>query len=73
MRLFKSRAFALLLCCGVLVAGPAAAGLFDDEIARKQIADQQKRVEELRQQTDGRGRRQSTAGAGSGGRNRETA
>jgi len=53
MRLFKSRLFALLLSCGVLVAGPAAAGLFDDEIARKQIADQQKRVEELRQQTDG--------------------
>ncbi len=53
MRLFNSRAFALLLSCGVLVAGPAAAGLFDDEIARKQIAEQQKRVEELRQQTDG--------------------
>ena len=34
-------------------AAPAAAGLFDDEIARKQIADQQKRVDELRQQTDG--------------------
>ena len=43
---------ALVLCSGVLAAGPAAAGLFDDEIARKQIADQQKQVEELRQQTD---------------------
>lgn len=44
---------ALILCSGVLATGPAAAGLFDDEIARKQIADQQKRVDELRQQTDG--------------------
>lgn len=43
---------ALALCSGVLAAGPAAAGLFDDEIARKQIAEQQKRVDELRQQTD---------------------
>jgi tol-pal system protein YbgF len=44
---------ALILCWGVLAAAPAAAGLFDDEIARKQIAEQQKRVDELRQQTDG--------------------
>jgi len=44
---------ALVLCCGVLAAGPAAAGLFDDEVARKQIAEQQKRVDELRQQADG--------------------
>lgn len=44
---------ALVLCSGVLATGPAAAGLFDDEIARKQIADQQKRVDELRQQSDG--------------------
>lgn len=44
---------ALMLCSAVLASGPAAAGLFDDEIARKQIADQQKRVDELRQQTDG--------------------
>lgn len=44
---------ALMLCSGVLANGPAAAGLFDDEIARKQIADQQKRVDELRQQADG--------------------
>lgn len=43
----------LILCSGVLATGPAAAGLFDDEIARKQIADQQKRVDELRQQADG--------------------
>lgn len=56
MWLRKSRAAlaALMLCsAGMLAAGPAAAGLFDDEIARKQIADQQKRVEELRQQADG--------------------
>lgn len=44
---------ALAWCAGALMAGPAAAGLFDDEIARKQIAEQQKRVDELRQQTEG--------------------
>ncbi|MBY0268662.1 MAG: tol-pal system protein YbgF [Burkholderiales bacterium] len=44
---------ALMFCSGVLATGPAAAGLFDDEIARKQIAEQQKRVDELRQQSDG--------------------
>ncbi|MGV3628930.1 MAG: tol-pal system protein YbgF [Betaproteobacteria bacterium] len=43
---------ALVFCSGMLAAGPAAAGLFDDEVARKQIAEQQKRVDELRQQTD---------------------
>lgn len=54
MRFRKLRAClcALVLCSGVLAAGPVAAGLFDDEIARKQIADQQKRVDELRQQSD---------------------
>lgn len=44
---------ALVLCSGLLAAGPAGAGLFDDEIARKQITDQQKRVDELRQQAEG--------------------
>jgi tol-pal system protein YbgF len=44
---------ALILCSSVLASGPATAGLFDDEIARKQIAEQQKRVDELRQQADG--------------------
>ncbi len=48
---------AVALCAGLLAAVPAAAGLFDDEIARKQIAEQQKRVDELRQQTDGIGAR----------------
>ncbi len=43
---------ALALCAGLLAAGPAAAGMFDDEVARKQIAEQQKRVDELRQQSD---------------------
>lgn len=42
----------LVLCAGALTAAPAAAGLFDDELARKQITEQQKRVDELRQQTD---------------------
>lgn len=40
-----------LLLAGLLAAAPAAAGMFDDEVARKQIAEQQKRVEELRQQS----------------------
>ena len=44
---------ALALCAGLVAAAPAAAGLFDDEIARKQIAEQQKRVDELRQQSEG--------------------
>lgn len=47
----------LALCAGLLAAGTAAAGLFDDEVARKQIAEQQKRVDELRQHTDGIGAR----------------
>lgn len=54
MWLCKSRAAlaALMLCSGMLASGPATAGLFDDELARKQINDQQKRVDELRQQSD---------------------
>lgn len=36
----------------VLNVTSAAAGLFDDEVARKQIVEQQKRSEELRQQTE---------------------
>lgn len=52
-----SRKLRLVLCVLVFsagaLAGPAGAGMFDDEVARKQIADQQKRVDELRQQTDG--------------------
>ena len=43
----------LLLCGSLLAAGQAVAGMFDDEIARKQIAEQQKRIDEMRQQTDG--------------------
>ena len=49
----RTAAAALALCAGLFAAGPASAGLFDDEIARKQIAEQQKRVDELRQQHDG--------------------
>lgn len=41
-----------VLCAGLLAAAPAVAGLFDDEGARAQIAEQQKRVEELRRQTE---------------------
>lgn len=43
----------LALCGSLLAATPAVAGMFDDEVARKQIAEQQKRVDELRQQTEG--------------------
>lgn len=42
----------LALCAGLLAAGPAVAGLFDDEGARAMIVEQQKRVDELRRQTD---------------------
>jgi tol-pal system protein YbgF len=42
----------LVLCAAALAPAPAAAGLFDDEVARKQIAEQQKRVDELRGQTE---------------------
>lgn len=52
-RKLRASLAALMLCSGVLATGPATAGLFDDEIARKQIADQQKRVDDLRQQADG--------------------
>lgn len=52
-RSMRTAAVALVLCAGLFAAGPATAGLFDDEIARKQIAEQQKRVDELRQQSDG--------------------
>ncbi len=43
----------LAFCAAALAAAPASAGLFDDEVARKQIAEQQKRVDELRSQTEG--------------------
>lgn len=36
----------------IAVAVPAHAGLFDDEVARKQIVEQQKRSDELRQQNE---------------------
>lgn len=52
-RSMRPAAVALALCASLFAAGPATAGLFDDEIARKQIAEQQKRVDELRQQSDG--------------------
>jgi len=40
------------LFCAAFFAVPAVAGLFDDEGARAMIAEQQKRVDELRKQTD---------------------
>jgi len=53
LRSMRAAAGALALCAGLFAAGPVAAGLFDDEVARKQIAEQQKRVDELRQRSDG--------------------
>lgn len=52
-RSMRAAAGTLALFAGLLVAGPAAAGMFDDEVARKQIAEQQKRIDELRQRSDG--------------------
>jgi len=49
----RTAAGAFALCAGLFAALPATAGMFDDEVARKQIAEQQKRVDELRQQGDG--------------------
>ncbi len=40
-----------LLCAGVFAASPATA-FFGDDVARKQVAEQQKRIDELRQQAD---------------------
>jgi tol-pal system protein YbgF len=48
----RAAAAALALGATLFAAGPVAAGMFDDEVARKQIAEQQKRVDELRQQGD---------------------
>lgn len=51
----------LLFCAGLLISGAAAAGLFDDDVARKQIAEQQKRVDSLREQTESLNARLSKA------------
>jgi tol-pal system protein YbgF len=52
-RRLRAAACALAWCAGLLVAAPVAAALFGDDVARAQVAEQQKRVEELRQQTAG--------------------
>ena len=49
----RTAAGVVALCAGLFAAPPATAGMFDDDVARKQIAEQQKRVDELRQQGDG--------------------
>jgi len=51
VRVMRAAFGAGLLCAGLLAASPAAAFLNDD-VARKQVAEQQKRVDELRQQTE---------------------
>lgn len=50
-RVMRTAFRAGVFCVGVLVTLPAAA-FFGDDVARKQVAEQQKRVDELRQQTD---------------------
>ena len=50
-----SRIFSIRVACvAVLLAAavPAQAGLFDDDVARQQLAEQQKRIDELRKQND---------------------
>jgi len=51
-RSMRAAAAALALGATLFAAGTASAGMFDDEVARKQIAEQQKRVDDLRQQGD---------------------
>ena len=50
-RIAHLRALALLIG-GMVLAAPACAGLFDDEEARRQIAQQQQRLDDLRSQID---------------------
>ncbi len=50
-KIARLRAIALLTA-GIALALPAHAGLFDDEEARRQIAQQQKRIDDLRAQID---------------------
>jgi tol-pal system protein YbgF len=50
-KIARLRAIALLIS-GMALALPARAGLFDDDEARRQIAQQQKRTEDLRAQID---------------------
>lgn len=40
------------MLAAVLVSFPAAAGLFDDDVARKQIVEQSRRIDELKQQNE---------------------
>ncbi len=50
----RRRSALLIAAATILLAGalPAVAGLFDDEVARKQIVEQSKRLDELKQQND---------------------
>ncbi len=49
----RNRAARILVCAvALLCAMPAAAGLFDDDVARQQVLAQQKRIDELKQQNE---------------------
>ncbi len=53
-RIRYSKFLASVACAVMLVTAvaPAHAGLFDDEVARKQVLEQQKRIDELKQQNE---------------------
>jgi len=48
----KDSSVAVVAAACLLFSFPAHAGLFDDDVARQQIVEQQKRTEELRQQSE---------------------
>lgn len=53
-RIRYSKFFASVACAVMLVTAvaPARAGLFDDDVARQQVAAQQKRIDDLKQQNE---------------------
>jgi tol-pal system protein YbgF len=51
--IFRARAAAFGMLMASLAVSPSALALFGDDVARKQVAEQQKRLDELRQFTEG--------------------
>lgn len=47
-----SAVLAVLACAAVFLSFPARAGLFDDDVARKQIVEQSRRLDDVRQQQE---------------------